>query len=363
MKYIKRYFSALLAVAIVLSAFTFNVSAVTGYDQKLADMAKDIKACVAFDVTGDKLIFTKNANMKISIASTTKIVTSLVALKYVDPEEVITVGREIELVQPDSSLCLIKEGHRLKLKTLIAGMFLPSGNDAAYTVAVNVAKAQSGNAEMTDSEAVAHFCTLMNEYAASLGCNNTHFTNPDGWDDPEHYSTADNMLVFAKEALKNSALIPIMSTFSRTFFFASGENIVWTSSNALLNPASDYYYAFANGMKTGTTDEAGRCLIATATKAGRQLLILAYDCKDDESRFGKVKEMFEFIYNAPSKGDVDVSGDITASDARIVLRASVGLEETTEIILERGDIDGNGKLAAADARFVLRAGVGLEKLK
>ncbi len=439
MSYIKKYFSVFLAILILLSAFAFSSAAVTGYDQKLADMAENIKACIAFDVTNDKLIFTKNANMKISIASTTKIITSLVALKYVDPEEIFTVGDELMLVQPDSSLCLIRKGHQLKLKTLIAGMLLPSGNDAAYTVAVNVARLHSENAEMTDTEAAAYFCNLMNEYAASLGCKNTKFSNPDGWDDPEHYSTANDMLVFSKEALKNDTLTSIMSTYSRTFWFASGENIVWKSSNALLNPASPYYYAFANGMKTGTTDAAGNCLIASAKKAGVQMLILAFDCDadniksdkamteeivtedaqeitteevtteetatekitseenasqestsdgtddknistqeitsdtektesdtqkltDNDIRFGKVKEMFEFIYNAPTKGDVDISGDISAADARFILRASVGLEEVTAIILERGDIDTNGKLSASDARFILRASVGLEKL-
>ena len=347
---------------------------VTGYEQKLSDMAKNIDACIIYDITEDKLVFSKNSTKKISIASTTKLITSLVALQNAGPEDIFTVGTELNLVHSNSSLCYIQKGHQLKLKTLIAGMMLPSGNDAAYTVAVNIAKKHSGNTEMTDAEATEYFCGLMNEYAASLGCTGTHFVNPDGWDDPEHYSTADDMLIITKEALKNSTLTSVVSTYSRRFYFASGENIVWTSSNSLVNPSSKYYYAFANGIKTGTTDDAGKCLIASAMKAGKQLVILAYNCTDvitkvdgkeitDETRFSKVKEMFEFVFNAPVKGDVDISGDITAADARLVLRASVGLEEKTAILLERGDADNNGKITASDARTILRASVGLERIK
>lgn len=459
MNIIKKCFAVTLTFLMLVPVFSAKAGEATGYDKKLSDMAQGMKACIAYDVTNDKRIFQKNTDMKISIASTTKLITCLVALQHAGPDEVFTVGDELMLVQPDSSLCLIQKGHQLKLKTLIAGMLLPSGNDAAYTVAVNIARKHSGNTEMTDTEAKDYFCGLMNEYAASLGCSNTHFANPDGWDDPAHYSTADDMLIFTKEAIKNETLVPIMSTFSRTFYFASGENISWKSSNALLNPSSPYYYAFANGVKTGTTDDAGNCLIASAKKAGVQMIILAFDCDadyiysgkeikesvftdkealtkapeestaptvndsaeettaseetatvaeaaeettaqeattasaaeeketsqpdsqqdkpaalsedaaketrltDNDIRFGKVKEMFEFIYNAPEKGDVDISGDISASDARFTLRASVGLEKITEIILKRGDIDGNGRLTASDARIILRASVGLEIIK
>ncbi len=487
MNSIKKCVAVILFLLMLLPVFTVNAEETTGYDKKLSDMAQGMKACIAYDVTNDKTIFQKNSDMKISIASTTKIITSLVALKYAEAEEIFTVGSELMIVQPNSSLCLIQKGHQLKLKTLIAGMLLPSGNDAAYTVAVNIARKHSGNTEMTDTEAKDYFCGLMNDYAKSLGCTSTHFSNPDGWDDPSHYSTAGDMLIFAKEALKNEALIPIMSTFSRTFFFASGENIQWKSSNALLDPASPYYYPFANGMKTGTTEDAGNCLIASAKKSGVQMIILAFDCDadyiysgkeiresvftdekeltasadikaetttseeaaaeeastaeattaevtteeastaetttaevtteeastaerataennaakavsqvseeepssedaseedkqenpetpsdddikdskltDNDIRFGKVKEMFEFIFNAPVKGDVDISGNITAADARFTLRASIGLEECTDTVLMRGDIDGNGRLSASDARFILRASVGLETIR
>ena len=165
MKYFRKSLSVFLVAIILVSFFSYSAFAeTTGYEQKLIDIASDMNACVAYDITGDKLIFSKNSSAKISIASTTKIVTSLVALQNADPEEIFTVGTELNLVKPNSSLCFISKGQQLKLKTLIAGMLLPSGNDAAYTVAVNIARKHSGNSSMSDSDAVSYFC----KYAAHV---------------------------------------------------------------------------------------------------------------------------------------------------------------------------------------------------
>lgn len=215
---------------------------------------------------------------------------------------------------------------------------------------------------MKNSDAVNYFCNLMNEYAKSIGCTNSFFVNPEGWDDPNHFSTAEDMTKVAVQAVNNAIISSIANLHRNKFYFASGENITWTNTNLLLDPDSEYYYSFAHGLKTGTTNSAGKCLVAYAEKDGRKLLILAYGCKEDEDRFGKVRDIFEFVYSAPVLGDVDESGSITASDARIILRASVGLEEITPLMAERGDINKDKAIGADDARKVLRASVGLESL-
>ena len=88
-----------------------------------------------------------------------------------------------------SSLCLIKAGHRLKLRDLLTGMLMCSGNDAAYTVAVNVARDVSGDRSMSDADAVAYFVQLMNDYAIQIGASNSNFTTPDGWDHTQQHTT------------------------------------------------------------------------------------------------------------------------------------------------------------------------------
>ncbi|MBR3595369.1 MAG: D-alanyl-D-alanine carboxypeptidase [Clostridia bacterium] len=370
MKSLRKSFFVFVAVLVLFISAVIPVSAITGYEQKLQNFTADMKAAMIIDVTNENVIYSKNADSKIAVASTAKLVTSLVALKYIDPEQVFTVGKELELVKPGSSLCLIKEGHQLKLKTLIAGMLVPSGNDAAYTVAVNVARTVAKNPKMTDTEAVNYFSALMNTYCRDIGCKNTNFVSPEGWDDPKNYSTAHDMSLVAREALKNSAITTITSTYSRRYYFASGENIVWSNTNELLSPGGEYYYPFAMGLKTGTTDAAGRCLISAAIKGGRQILILAYGCpyetgdkeKEKAVIFGNTRDIFNFIFNAPTNGDVDLSGDISSADARIVLRASVGLEEITDVLLKRGDVDNDKTISSADARIILRVSVGLESL-
>ncbi len=361
--------SAVMFICLLLTAAQLTSAfALTGFQQKIDSYTKNINAAVVYDVSGKELLYEKNSTERISVASTTKLLTSLTALRYVSPDTVITVGDEIKLRQPNSSLSLIQKGHKLKLRTLIAALLLPSGNDAAYTVAVNVARIQSGNPAMPDRDAVNHFCALMNSYAKELGCKNTNFVNPEGWDNPNHYSTAEDMLLIALEAVKNVFITSTAEIDSQRFWFASGENIVWTNSNSLLHEGNAYYYEYASGLKTGTTNAAGKCLVATAEKDGRQLLILVYGAKTEDDRFGKVRDIFEFVFanpavnDEPLLGDVDDNGSVSSDDARTVLRAAVGLEEVTPLLLERGDIDGNGILSSDDARSVLRAAVGLEQL-
>ncbi len=360
MKTVKKTF---LIFAVCISIITGSILpsfAATGFEQTIDALCENINACVVYDMTENKMLYAKNEKEHISIASTTKLMTSLVALSVFQPDDVITVGQEIYLRKPNSSVSLIQPGHELKMRTLIAALLLPSGNDAAYTVAVNVARKHSGNAEMEAAKAVTYFCDLMVDMARELGCMNTFFVNPEGWDDPNHYSTAEDMTKIAVAAANNAIIASIANIHSNRFYFYSGENIVWDNTNLLLDPESEYYYPYAHGLKTGTTSSAGKCLVAFAEKDGKQLLVLAYGCKEEEDRFGKVRDIFEFVYTAPTTGDVDESGDITASDARLVLRASVGLEEMTSIMKKRGDTDGDGQITAADARSILRASVGLD---
>lgn len=362
--------SAVLFVCLLLTLTELSgaFAADSEYKAAVDSYTKSIKAAVVYDVGAKEILYAKNSTEKISVASTTKLLTCLTALRYVSPDTVITVGNEVYLRKPNSSVSQIQPGHRLKLRTLIAALMLPSGNDAAYTVAVNTARIQTGNYSMSDTDAVKHFCALMNSYANELGCKNTNFVNPEGWDDPYHYSTAEDMLLIAREALNNVFITSTAKIASQRFWFTSGENIVWTNSNSLIHTGNAYYYEYATGLKTGTTSSAGKCLIATAEKDSRQLLILVYGAATEDDRFGKVRDIFEYTFSyvppvsVPLKGDVDDSGSISSDDARTVLRAAVGLEEITPLLLERGDTDGDGTLSADDARSILRAAVGLEQL-
>lgn len=362
---VKKTFSVIIICICVLFSCrvsAFNALATALNTQKVTALTTGINAVGVYDITSGQTLYTKNASSKISIASTTKLLTSLVALNYVSPDRVFSVGSEINLIKPNSSVCGLSYGHSLKLRTLIAGMLLPSGNDAAYTVAVNVARIQSGKADMSDTQAVEYFCSLMNEYAKELGCKNSHFVNPEGWDNSNHYSTVEDMALIARAAVGNAIITSVACISSQNFTFASGHHITWKNTNSLLDPDSKYYYPNAKGLKTGTTSSAGKCLVTYSEQNGHKLLVLVYGANTEDDRFDSTAQILKLLTFTSETGDVNGDGRLTAADARLVLRASVGLEELTAELLKMGDTDSDGKLTATDARSILRASVGLEVL-
>ena len=362
MKTLKKTLVVFIVCFSILISAALPASAATKLQQDIDALCGGIKTCVVYDMSAGEKLYGKNEASRIYVASTTKLMTCLVALSVFGPDDVITVGNEIYLKKPNSSVSLIQPGHRLKVRTLLAALLLPSGNDAAYTVAVNAARKHSGDATMSNYTAVSYFCNLMNEKARQLGCTDTSFVNPEGWDDSAHYSTADDMTKIAIAAADNAVIASIANIHFNRFTFASGEWIEWENTNKLLDPESPYYYPYAHGLKTGTTPLAGNCLVAFAEKDGRKLLILAYGCATENDRFGRVRDIFELVYSVPVTGDLDNNGTITSADARLALRASVGLEENTGIIKMRGDTDGDGIITSADARNILRAAVGLDDM-
>lgn len=364
MNTLKKTFIAFAVCLSVIISTLIPAGASAALQQQLDALSTDINACVVYDVGAGEIIYGKNEKAHIYIASTTKLMTCLVALSVFGPDDVITVGNEINLRKAGSSVSLIQPGHKLKLRTLLAALLLPSGNDAAYTVAVNTARKHSGDYTMDNARAVTYFCGLMNDSARALGCYDTYFVNPEGWDNSNHYSTAEDMTKISLAALNNQVIASIANIHSNRFYFASGENIVWNNTNKLLDPESTYYYPYAHGLKTGSTPLAGYCLVAHAEKNGRQLLVLAFGCPygNDSVRFGKVRDIFEAAFAIPVIGDIDDDGTVTAGDARLALRVSVGLEEGSAIRKSRGDTDGDGEITSSDARNILRAAVGLDNM-
>ena len=276
-----------------ISDFGENISA--GGMQSSAESKTDFgelelnsENTVFYSASERKYLYKKASTEKIYPASLTKILTACTALKYLDSQTVFKVGSELELVEKGSSLCLLKQGFRLTLEDLITGMLMASGNDAAYTIAVNTARAVAGKDGMGDKKAVKYFCTLMNDLAKDIGMKNSNFTNPDGWDDKRQYSTAEDLAVLAVYADGIDEISEIVSLEKKHAVFESGQNITWTNSNALLNPESRFYCKYAVGMKTGTTSLAGKCIIAVVKKQSKKYIAVVAGCDTDEDRYRDV---------------------------------------------------------------------------
>ena len=241
------------------------------------DISVDAAAAILFDVETKKVIYHKNAVEARFSASTIKLLTSLIALKWCDDEEEVTIGDEITMIAPDSSKAYLKQGEVLSIHNLLAGMLLPSGNDAAYAVAAYVGRKALKNPEATKEEAIAEFSVLMKEEANSLGVKNSCFKTPDGYDAVGQYTTAYDMGLIGMAAAKNEVITEITEKATSRNVFPSGEDVTWESTNKLITRYSGQYYSPAIGLKTGTSTMAGRCLVAAAKKDNHLVVCVVMD--------------------------------------------------------------------------------------
>ena len=224
------------------------------------------------------VILDKYANKKMYPASTTKIMTYIITTENVQDLENTKVAISADALaglDPESTVMGLSEhvGEEVSIKDLLYGMMLPSGNDAALVLANYVGNGISG------------FVELMNKKAAELGCENTHFVNPHGLHDTNHYTTALDMAKIAKCAMKQPMFMEITSTVNYT---PAGFTNPLHNTNYMLDEnyhRGEYYYPNVRGIKTGYTDEAGKCLVTTAEKDGFSYLCVAmgaaYSFADD----------------------------------------------------------------------------------
>lgn len=223
---------------------------------------------VFYCVDTNTLLYKKNADARTAPASLLKLLTALTALKYCRPDEVFTVGDEIDLIAWDSSRAHIEKGWTLTFEELMYGMMLPSGNDAAYCVAANVARKLTG--ETDAAKAVAYFIDRMNETAGKLGMTNTVAKTPDGYDEKGQYTTAEDLLILARAALKEDLIVKVCSC--PRYILDNEKILVWETTNHFLRPEKYYYNDHVYGLKGGFTDDAGYCLIAACEVDGQNYI-------------------------------------------------------------------------------------------
>ena len=251
---------------------------------------------VLYDVDGDEVLYSKGADKTCYPASLTKLMTALVALDYTKPEDVFTLGSEVNMISPGSSRAYLTVGTKLTMEHLLQALLLPSGNDAAYAIAVQVGRIIKSDPNLDRYAAVSVFLQKMNAKAEELGCKKTNFANPDGYHDDDHYTTAKDMLYIARAAIKNDTIKTIVSTPQVTVRFLSGQSATWHNSNRLLDADDIYGYEGAFGLKTGTTDEAGMCLAACATRDGRTTIAIVMGAESENGRWDDVRGLLDLSF-------------------------------------------------------------------
>nr|WP_244226753.1 D-alanyl-D-alanine carboxypeptidase family protein [Paenibacillus protaetiae] len=221
------------------------------------------KASALIDVASGRLLYSSNGDEALKIASLTKIMTAIVAIEHSKLSSVVKTSNRA--AGKEGSSIYLKPGEQMKLLDMLYGLMLRSGNDAATAIAEHVGGSEEG------------FVALMNEKAAYLGLSHTHFMNPHGLDAEGHYSSANDLAKLAAYSLKNPVFAKIVSTSVKT---APNPNdpwdYKWTNKNKMLR-----LYEGADGVKTGYTKQALRCLVSSATRGGQQLAAVTINDGDD----------------------------------------------------------------------------------
>ncbi|MBE6620760.1 MAG: D-alanyl-D-alanine carboxypeptidase [Ruminococcaceae bacterium] len=266
---------------------------------ELLDLDLDARQAFVYDCNRGEIVYLKGEAEVVYPASTTKLLTVLCALEVLSPEEIITPGEELSLVEPGSSLAYVKDNHRLSVQMLVEGMLLPSGNDAAYVLAAAAGNRMS-DGEATGREAVAVFMDHMNEYAKTLGLKGSHFTVPDGLAGNEHYSTLEDMLLVARAAAQHPLISRYAAMAKDSVTYESGHTNTWVNTNAMLDPTSPYYRPSVTGLKTGSLDR-NFCVIVTAEAGGERYIIGIFGARDKNARFADAARAVDALF---SNGEV-----------------------------------------------------------
>jgi len=238
-----------LTVLVFALIFSYNVSAA-----RAVEISVSAKSAMVMEASTGRVLYQKNAHEKMPMASTTKIMTALVAIENGNLSDMVTVSANASGVEGSS--IWLSPGETMTLSDLLFGLMLASGNDAAIAIAEHI----GGDVET--------FVGMMNDKAREIGAYNTHFVNPNGLPAENHYTTAYDLALISAYAMQNKMFREIVKTQYKTLPWEGHEwNRVVKNKNKIL-----WNYEGGNGIKTGFTKEAGRCLAAAAEREGMQLV-------------------------------------------------------------------------------------------
>lgn len=275
-----------------ISYFADDLCVVADNVEAIAADTQDALSACFFDLDSREVLYAKNVHERRYPASTTKVMTALVALKYGDLDAQATVSKEaITFQESGVTTAKLKEGDRLTIRQLLYALLLLSANDAANVIAEQVA----GSTE--------EFVNLMNQEAQNLGATSTHFTNPHGLHDEEHYTTAYDLYLIFNSALSYDTFREILQTpsYETTYQSAGGESVdaSWSSTNQFtVGEATVPEGVTAIGGKTGTTTAAMSCLVQLFEDSnGKEYVAIILGCKERAILYQEMQSFLSSLDN------------------------------------------------------------------
>lgn len=326
--------AAFLLIIMILSVIAGLALAAPAYEEDVQP-----HAVMLLDAVTGKVLYEKNADERIRPASTTKILTCIVALENSELDEIVDIGPEGDWTGSGYSLLGTKNGEQIVMGDLLTGLMLVSGNDAAAAVAVHVGGSEEA------------FVRLMNKKARDIGMLDSHFENPHGTDKDGHYVTARDMSLLVRYAMQNETFMDIVgkATYDMPKTNKNSEHTVKNTNHLLRmdeEAVEGAYYEYATGIKTGSTPKAMRCLVSSAEKDGMQLacLIFGDETKEGTYRWPTAKDLFEYgfdnyktvdVYAAVERGEQPVMKVQNTSSEDDVLELNVRITGEQMVTMNR----------------------------
>lgn len=288
--------------------------------------ALDATAALLVSPESDMVLYEKNADEKRYPASTTKIMTALLTLENVSDLSVVVTAEasDFENVTADSSNAGIKLGEQVTVKDLLYALMLPSANEAAYMLARHV----GGSWEQ--------FVDMMNERAAELGCTGTHFCNPCGLHEDDHYTTAHDLYRIAKQAMKDATFRDIVSTVQHRMAKTNlhEERIILTTNQLIFSSFQPWSYANCLGIKTGHTSQAGNCFVGYAEYGDAKLFSVVLGCSSSSKEYPTIAASFTDTKSLCQWGFKNFTSKTLARQGEEVTYTKVKLStDTNQVIL------------------------------
>lgn len=309
----------LIILVTMIALLLFSFLTIYASSSVASTLKVSARACALYEPQTESFLFTKNADERLPMASTTKIMTAVVALENAELSDLVEI--DDNAVGVEGSSAYLKSGDVLSVEELLYALLLSSANDAAAALAYHI----SGSIES--------FANLMNEKALALGLSNTHFANPHGLDDKDHYTTARDLATLAGYAIKNETFKLISSTYKKSFTTEERRR-TYVNHNKLLN-----MYDGSIGMKTGFTKKSGRCLVGAAERDGLTFITVTLDAPNDwQDHISMLDYGYDTLVKLTFARPDDFSYDIKLLDG-VAGSVKVTNSEGASIILPKGEYE------------------------
>ncbi|MCL2361146.1 MAG: D-alanyl-D-alanine carboxypeptidase [Defluviitaleaceae bacterium] len=294
----------LIVFLLILSFLLSTVAVFADYDEEVAPPERaihlDATAAILMEVTTGQVLFGYNEHERRYPASMSKMLTALVVMEHLDPDEIIIVGPEIRDMPQNYTTGVHVEGEALTVRVLLKALMIRSGNETGRTLALNVIRRTQNNPDITYEAAKPLFSNLMNALAYELGAVNSNFDNPYGLHSAQHFTTAYDLALIARAYMEVPLLAEIagMHTFEgsgtggRYVSDTQVRDFAWTNTNLIL-PEAEFGHAHVTGLKTGFTTPAGECLAAAASFGGLSFITIVFD-SESPGRWHDTRRLLDY---------------------------------------------------------------------